>query len=137
MIKLKNINLEGITMQQQIQKIYEEVDEFVQAIIKGDATNAIEEYFDVVQSGLGALQKMGLSADYVMRQYPKHEEKLKDRPRNKELGACNCAGCGKTLSPGEKCDCNHKIIRDNVAYTREKLERADVQDHICCGEPPW
>lgn len=83
-VELKNIDLGGITQSEQISKIYEEVDEFVQAIIKGDVTNAIEEYLDVGQSGLGALQKMGLSAEYVMSQYPKHLEKIKDRPRVKE-----------------------------------------------------
>lgn len=83
-IELKNINLEGITQQEQIQKVYEETDEFVQAIIKGDVTNTIEEYFDVLQSGLGALQKMGLSAEYIMSQYGKHLEKIKLRPRSKE-----------------------------------------------------
>ncbi len=83
MIELKNINLDGITQGEQIKKIYEEVDEFVQAVIKGDATNSVEEFFDVVQSCLGALQKMGLDADYVMSQYGKHLEKLKDRPRVK------------------------------------------------------
>lgn len=84
LIELKNINLEGITIKQQIQKIHEEVDEFVQAVIKGDATNAVEEYFDVLQASLGALQKMGLSADYVMSQYDKHLEKIRFRPRVKE-----------------------------------------------------
>lgn len=83
-IELKNINLEGITQGEQIQKVYEETDEFVQAILKHDATNAVEEYFDVLQAGLGALQKMGLSADYVMSQYGKHLEKIKLRPRSKE-----------------------------------------------------
>lgn len=83
-VELKNINLEGITQGEQIQKIYEEVDEFVQAVIKGDITNAVEEYFDVLQSCLGALQKMGLSAEYVMSQYGKHLSKIKDRPRVKE-----------------------------------------------------
>lgn len=82
-VELKNINLDGITQGEQIQKVYEEVDEFVQAIIKGDVTNAVEEYFDVSQSSLGALQKMGLSAEYVMSQYGKHLEKIKDRPRVK------------------------------------------------------
>lgn len=83
-VELKNINLDGITQAEQIKKVYEEVDEFVQAILKGDVTNAVEEFFDVGQSCLGALQKMGLSADYVMSQYPKHLEKIKDRPRVKE-----------------------------------------------------
>lgn len=84
MIELKNIPLDGITIEQQINKIYEEVDEFVQAIIKGDVTNAVEEYFDVSQSSLGALQKMGLSAEYVMSQYVKHLSKIVNRPRVKE-----------------------------------------------------
>jgi len=81
MLELKNINLDGITQGEQIKKIYEEVDEFVQAVIKGDITNGIEEYFDMLQAGLGALQKMGLSAEYVMSQHGKHLEKIKDRPR--------------------------------------------------------
>lgn len=83
-VELRNINLDGITQGEQIKKVYEEVDEFVQAITKHDATNAVEEFFDVLQASLGALQKMGLSADYVMSQYGKHITKIKDRPRVKE-----------------------------------------------------
>ena len=83
-VELHNINLDGITQQEQINKIYEEVDEFVQAILKGDVTNAVEEFFDVLQASLGSLQKMGLSADYVMSQYPKHLSKIVNRPRSKE-----------------------------------------------------
>lgn len=83
-IELKNINLEGITQQEQIQKVYEETDKFVQAVIKGDITNAVEEYFDVLQAGLGVLSKMGLNAGYVMSRYGKHLEKIKLRPRSKE-----------------------------------------------------
>jgi len=82
MIELKNINLDGITIKKQIDKVHEEVNEFEQAVIKGDVDNSIEEFFDVVQAGLGALHKMGLSAEYVMEQYPKHIEKLKFRPRD-------------------------------------------------------
>lgn len=83
-VELHNINLDGITQGEQIKKVYEEVDEFVQAITKHDATNAVEEYFDVLQASLGALQKMGLNAEYVMSQYGKHLSKIKDRPRVKE-----------------------------------------------------
>ena len=82
MIELKNINLEGITITEQIRKIEEENDEFRTAVIKGDVDNAVEEFFDLMQASLGALQKMGLRADYVMKQYPKHLEKLKFRPRD-------------------------------------------------------
>ncbi|MEG1256635.1 hypothetical protein [Clostridium sp.] len=84
MIKLKNINLENITIVEQIKKVGEEHCEFVTAIVSGDSSNAIEEFFDLVQASLGALDKMGLSAEYVMQQYPKHLEKLKSRPRVKE-----------------------------------------------------
>lgn len=83
-VELHNINLDGITQSEQINKIYEEVDEFVQAVIKGDVTNAVEEYFDMLQASLGALQKMGLSAEYVMSQYDKHLSKIVNRPRMKE-----------------------------------------------------
>lgn len=82
MIELKNINLDGVTIMRQINKVYEEVNEFEMAVIMGDIDNAVEEFFDVVQASLGALQKMGLSAEYVMEQYPKHIEKLKFRPRD-------------------------------------------------------
>jgi phosphoribosyl-ATP pyrophosphohydrolase len=82
MIELKNINLEGVTIKQQIDKIHEEDMEFESAFIKGDINNAIEEFYDCMQVRLGALQKMGLSAEYVMYQYPKHIEKLKFRPRD-------------------------------------------------------
>lgn len=82
MIELKNINLDGVTIMRQINKIYEEVNEFEMAVIMGDIDNSIEEFFDVVQASLGALHKMGLSAEYVMEQYPKHIEKLKFRPRD-------------------------------------------------------
>ncbi len=82
MIELKNINLDGVTIMRQINKVYEEVNEFEMAVIMGDIDNAVEEFFDVVQASLGALHKMGLSAEYVMEQYPKHIEKLKFRPRD-------------------------------------------------------
>ncbi len=82
MIELKNINLDGVTIMRQINKVYEEVNEFEMAVVMGDVDNAVEEFFDVVQASLGALQKMGLSAEYVMEQYPKHIEKLKFRPRD-------------------------------------------------------
>lgn len=83
MIKLKNIKLDGITLTDQIQKVYEEVNEFEMAVINGDIDNAIEELFDLMQAGLGALDKMGMNAEYVMQQYPKHLEKIKNRPRRK------------------------------------------------------
>lgn len=47
--------------------------------------HAIEEYLDLVQSALGLLSVANITAQEVMEAYPKHLEKLKNRPRaNKE-----------------------------------------------------
>lgn len=81
MIELKNINLDGITQAEQIQKVYEEVNEFEMAVINRDIDNAVEEFFDLMQASLGVLDKMGLDADYVTNQYSLHLEKIKNRPR--------------------------------------------------------
>ena len=81
MIKLVNINLETISLREQIEKIDEEDTEFIKAIMKEDAENIIEEFWDCVQVRLGLLEKIGIDANRVMEFYPKHLEKLKDRPR--------------------------------------------------------
>lgn len=83
MIKLKNIKLDGITLTDQVRKVGEEHCEFITAVMKNDIDNAVEEFFDLLQAGLGALDKMGMDAEYVMEQYPKHLEKIKNRPRDK------------------------------------------------------
>lgn len=78
---LKNINLDGITIMEQLRKVGEEKAEFITAVIKRDPTNAVEEFYDLMQASLGALDKMGLNAEYVMDQYDKHLAKLPFRPR--------------------------------------------------------
>ncbi|NMF04551.1 hypothetical protein ACUH7Y_09520 [Clostridium beijerinckii] len=81
-IKLKNIDLTGISTLEQIDKVKEEDTEFMVAIELADKPNAIEEFFDKIQSSLGVLEKVfGITAEEVMKEYPKHLEKLKDRPR--------------------------------------------------------
>lgn len=81
-IKLINIDLTGITVLEQLLKVREEEKEFLVAIESADQTNAIEELFDTVQSKLGLLEKIfGTTASEVMKEYPKHLEKLKNRPR--------------------------------------------------------
>lgn len=81
MIKLTNINLENVTIVDQIKKVGEEHCEFITAVLKKDNDNAVEEFYDLVQASLGALDKMGISADKVMDEYSKHLEKIKHRPR--------------------------------------------------------
>lgn len=81
-IKLVNIDLTGISVIKQINKVKEEDTEFMIAIETGDKEEAIKEYFDKIQAPLGLLEKVfGISADEVMKEYPKHLEKLKNRPR--------------------------------------------------------
>ena len=94
-IVLKNIDLTGISRAEQFDKTKEEQYEFNDAILnymdnatKENRKHAIEEYFDVMQSALGILQKFGISAEDVMKEYPKHLEKLKSRPRKKECKKC-------------------------------------------------
>ena len=81
-IELRNIDLTGISILDQIYKVKEEEMEFMIAIELAEKENAIEEFFDDIQSKLGLLEKLfGIKADEVMERYPKHLEKIKNRPR--------------------------------------------------------
>ena len=82
MIELKNIDLTGITAEQQIKKMFEEDNELFEAFLKSDVQNSMEEFWDVVQVRLGLLQIiLGITADEIMNYYPKHLKKLENRPR--------------------------------------------------------
>lgn len=90
-IVLKNIDLNDITIIQEVNKYDEEIKEFNEAFYEytvhetiENKEHLIEEYFDVLQSMLGLLDKLGITAQEVMQEYPKHLEKIKDRPRVKE-----------------------------------------------------
>ena len=61
MIELKNIDLSKVSIYEQISKVAEEENEFMEA--------------------LGLVQKLGIDANEVMKYYPKHLEKTKNRPR--------------------------------------------------------
>lgn len=87
-IQLKNIDLTGWDGPRQCRKIREELEEFEEATAdyivfntQKSKDHAIEEYFDVLQSALGLLAIVGISAEEVMNQYSKHLEKVKNRPR--------------------------------------------------------
>lgn len=84
LIELKNINLDGISISEQIKKIDEEEQEQLFAIVNGDKENIKEEFWDVVQSWLGFLKiRCGITAEELMDYYPKHLEKIRFRPRQK------------------------------------------------------
>lgn len=88
MIKLKNIDLNNVSISEQMNKIDEEDNEFDMAVLEychdNDIKNKnhlVEEFWDTVQARLGVLQKVDIDAKEVMEQYPKHLEKIKSRPR--------------------------------------------------------
>lgn len=81
--QLVNINLNNVTKEQQLSKIHEEDEEFLQAAKLNDYDNMIEEFWDCVQVRLGYLNMHGIRAAEVMSGYNKHLRKLKSRPRGK------------------------------------------------------
>jgi phosphoribosyl-ATP pyrophosphohydrolase len=88
-IELKNINLTGISEEEQWNKIREENTEFFIALSNKDKENAIEEFWDCVQTRLGILQiRLGITAEEVQTYYPQHLEKIKSRPRTKKCSKC-------------------------------------------------
>lgn len=80
-MKLYNIDLSTVSYKQQLEKIKEEDKEFKEALTKNDDDHILEEFWDTVQARLGLLDKIGLDANRVMEYYPKHLEKIKNRPR--------------------------------------------------------
>lgn len=77
-MELKFIELDT-TMLTQVRKVGEEVEEFVKAIANKDKENTIEEFWDVVQSMLGAIDIVGISVEEVVTGLDVHYCKLKGR----------------------------------------------------------
>lgn len=90
-ITLRNINTENVTLEEQLQKLYEERHEFEIAVLEalynrnyGNDKHAIEEALDEIQSVLSYLNKtLGITAQEVMDHYYLHEQKILNRPRKK------------------------------------------------------
>ena len=87
MIKLQNIDLSKVSLKEQYKKCIEEECEFYEAANNAltqekERDHAMEEFYDCMQSKLGVLYKLGISAYDVMKYYPNHLEKLKHRPRD-------------------------------------------------------
>ncbi len=61
----------------QLRKVEKENNEFETAVVKNHVNRAVEEFWDKVQSSLGALEKIGIKADIVIQDYPKHLEKIR------------------------------------------------------------
>ncbi|OOM17185.1 hypothetical protein CLSAB_19050 [Clostridium saccharobutylicum] len=137
LIELKNIDLTGWNGLDQCEKIGEEIKEFYEATAEYLHNNkqefkdhAIEEYFDTLQSCLGLLAIAGITAEEVMKEYPKHLNKLKHRPRIKRCDKCtNCIMESKQYA-GDKTDVKYIICNK----MNEKIEEKDLKHYANkCG----
>ena len=85
MMKMNNIELRPLkfkeqpTLIQQIRKVEDEDIEFQRAVIKGDIDNALEEFFDKIESSLNALRLMGIPIEVIAEAQQKHYKKLQNR----------------------------------------------------------
>lgn len=86
-MKVKAINIDGVTQDEQIRKFMEEVTEFLIEAANENKENAKEEYCDILTAGAGVLKKLGISDEEIENYYNnEHMKKLKSRgwkPRNK------------------------------------------------------
>lgn len=62
----------------QLEKIEEEIDEVVEALVNNDADNLVEESWDVIQSILGLIKIKGLEKEFK-EGFEKHREKMLSR----------------------------------------------------------
>ena len=128
-IELKNIYLDNISLKEQMEKVAEETKELQKAILNEPIENIIGEFWDVVQANLGLLSKFGISADRVMEYYPKHFEKLKDRPRIKEETTKDIKEeLGNKMSHLSEVDHSKKITK---GYDWSKLKDGDLVIVTC------
>ena len=91
-ITLKNIDVSNKNIWGQGRKVIEHGENFVETVVdyRFTATDdteeykkyAIEDFWNMVQSGLGLLQNAGIDAEEVMEGYNEYLEKIKNRPLN-------------------------------------------------------
>ncbi|MCR1953057.1 hypothetical protein NSA50_18825 [Clostridium sp. DSM 100503] len=63
----------------EMRKCYEEDEEFLEAIMKYDIDNAIEEFWDSVQTKLNVMSMINIPVDMVYRGLDKHIKKMYER----------------------------------------------------------
>lgn len=82
MIELKNIDLTNISVDDQLKKVEEEDQEFLEAVLTRSKDHVLEELCDKFQAAIGLANKVrGVTATDIMEYWPKHLDKLKNRPR--------------------------------------------------------
>lgn len=81
-IDFEKSNIEKVTLIQELIKCSEEDDEFQRAILKNDVRNAIEEFYDSIQTKVNCLDMMGIPIETICKDQMKHYSKLKERGVN-------------------------------------------------------
>lgn len=71
--------IEKPSLEDEIKKCKEEDKEFIQAVIKGDIQNALEEYHDKIMSSTNTLIMMGIPLGIIARSQIEHFNKLVNR----------------------------------------------------------
>ena len=83
-LSIANIYLEGIDVENQYEKLSEELDEFEMALAQGNDEDVMEEMLDVFQVLLGIIWlERKLSVKELSKYNSKHLHKLITRPRMK------------------------------------------------------
>ena len=90
-IQLKNIDLEGYSLEEEKTKLLEEINELIKITVDIDTNNSFEHFseeaFDILQVCIGiAEKKYNKTANDVMSEYSKHLQKMEARgnkPREK------------------------------------------------------
>lgn len=77
-VRMKFLKNNNATLEEQIQKCNEEVNEFISGIEKRDAYNIIEEFFDVIQAMLHVIKLLNLKGE-LKHGLKRHNKKLKNR----------------------------------------------------------
>ncbi|MDB1924079.1 hypothetical protein PMY56_13540 [Clostridium tertium] len=77
-LDMKRSNLET-NLFDEMRKCYEEDEEFHEAILKYDIDNAIEEFWDSVQTKLNVMSMIKIPVELVYRGLDKHIAKMNER----------------------------------------------------------
>ena len=76
--KFTVLNINNISIEEEIEKLNEEVKEFIEAMEKEDSENIVEEFYDVIQVLVNLTYKYNVTDD-LGEGLHKHLRKIKER----------------------------------------------------------
>jgi hypothetical protein len=125
MINLKEINLEGFTFTDELEKNSEENKEFMDALLEycynpsdENRKHLLEEICDTVQVKLSILQMLNISFEELTEYYNHvHNTKILSRPRKK--GCSKCINSEPYKLNNNYFMCNGSIKDKGIDYAKE------------------